>query len=1034
LAITLTNATALRHISLGTKAAIVFVAYALAMLTLIGVMLQQDAEREADSLAHERLIGLTRASEDYIHDAVDDIDRDIKFLATSQAVQDLRAALEQAAPQAIARSSQAVQRLLMDFVPKRSGIYQARVINARTGYEVVRIERKRPFGAFAPGPLQDKRGRDYFEALSHYPADHLYISNVTLNRENGAIEVPHRPTIRFGRAVAGSDGSTVLFVVLNVSFNTLSYGLNGLIGTLAEPSLFDQNGRVLSHPDSNVLCTFETEQAPSIDDLFGVGAIPQASGPSRHVWHITESDDVVHLHRVRLHAESDQTMILALALPRSVGGLLNLSVNNYSALWLAGALLVLGVLLFVILGWFLVTPLRHLIDQLHAYQLGEHTARPGTGMLDRRDEFGALARGLLGMTLRVETQMASTQKARAESQRVFDAAATGMIIANRNGVIQGFNRAAEALFGWTVADVVGRHWSVLVTPEDAVQMKKTLSRLCAESDGPDWRSETQTVQAVRRDDTPFPAALRVSALKTHGSRRFLVIIRDMSNELALSLARSESAAKSRFLANMSHELRTPLNAVTLHAEMIADEAQDSGNEILMEDARHIKGAANHLLDLINGILDLARIESGVLELAPVPMDLCDFVNDLKTIGGALARKNNNAFVIETEGLPATVTLDRVRLRQCALNLISNAAKFTQHGTITLSVRHRPDVLHLRVRDTGVGMSKEELERIFRMFEQANSYVHGAYGGSGVGLALTRTIVELMDGTISVESAPDAGTCFDIAVPLAQAQVSQTEPDSPPLLRVVPTQTDRSEPDQITAEVPDVPEVLNATDPHGPQLVCTQPKLGLNALKASSLPTSSLVAAMAAMRDSRTDSQPTCPVATALKSGKSVTAAACLCDQPGCLILIVEDDLALLNAIGRAVTHLGLVPIKLDNGEDAVRFLSHAVPAILILDLSLPRVSGEQIIRIAKADPRLQDMPITVVTARDLSRAHAAWLSEQCHSVLRKGDFDLEDLAAGLIDIIRMGPAKARFNGGAGVEIQMTASSQIGEHHDKRSVS
>jgi len=1022
---TLKNATALRHIRLGMKAALVFVAYSLVMLTLIGILIQQDAEWDADVMARERLVSLTRAGEGYIRDAVDGIDRDIRFLATSQAVQDLSAALVQADPQAITRHRQAVQRLMMDFVPKRSGLYQARVINARTGYEVVRVERRPPFGPFAPGPLQDKRDRDYFKALSSNPVDHLYISGVSLNQENGTIEVPHRPTIRFGRAVAGPDGSTVLFIVLNVSFNSLTFGLNSLIGTLAEPSLFDQNGRALSQPVSDILCAFESENAPSIADLFGVGVVPQESGTVSRVWHVTESNDVVHLHRVRLHAESDQTMILALSMPRSVSGLLNLPSGNYRTLWWVGALLVLGILLFIVLGRILVMPLRRLIQQMDAYGLCDGGVRPGTGMLDRRDELGALARGLLSMTLRVETQMASTQKARAESQRVFDAAATGMIIASGDGVIAGFNRAAELLFGWTGPDVMGRHWSLLVSPDGAVKIEENLSQLSAESGGLGWRSETQTVQAVRRDGTLFPAALRVSALETHGPRRFLVIIRDMSNELALTLARSESAAKSRFLANMSHELRTPLNAVTLHAEMIADEAQDSGNEILMEDARHIKGAANHLLDLINGILDLARIESGALELTPAPIDLCDFVNDLKTIGGVLARKNGNTFMIETEGLPATVTLDCVRLRQCALNLISNAAKFTRDGTITLSMVYRPDLLHLRVQDTGVGMNEEELGRIFKMFEQANTYVHGAYGGSGVGLALTRTVIEMMDGTVSVESTPGVGTCFDIAVPLAQ--VSQTGSRSPPLLRLaVPTQTDAARPDQITADVP------GAMDLSPSQRICSQPKVGINALASSSLPTSSLVAAITTMRDFRANSRPDCPVATALEADKSVEVSACLCDHPGCLILIVEDDLALLNAIGRVVTHLGLVAIKLDNGEDAVRFLSHAVPAILILDLVLPRVSGEQIIRIVKADPRLQDMPIAVVTARDLSRAHTVWLSEQCHIVLRKGDFDLEDLAARLIDIIRMGVAKANLNGGAGVEIQATASDQIGELHDERS--
>jgi PAS domain S-box-containing protein len=576
-------------------------------------------------------------------------------------------------------------------------------------------------------------------------------------------------------------------------------------------------------------------------------------------------------------------------------------------------------------------------------------------MLDRRDEFGALARGLLSMTLRAEAQMAATQAARAESQRVFETAADGMVIATADGMIEGFNRAAEKMFGWTAGEVMDRDWSMLVAAAGAPTLDQSLN--LAEGGSVDGaadaggyrRAPSHTVQALRRDGTPFPAALRITVLEARFRTRFLLTIRDLSNEVALELARSESAAKSRFLANMSHELRTPLNAVTLHAQMIADEADDSDNPVLMEGARQIQGAADHLLDLINGILDLARIQSGRLDLNPAPMDLGMFVDGLKTIGSALARKQGNAFVIETEGLPATVVLDRVRLRQCALNLISNAAKFTKHGTITLSLTLSPGTLRLRVSDTGVGMSAEELGRIFQMFEQANGYVHAAHGGSGVGLALTRTIVEMMDGSIAVESAPNEGSCFEIAVPLAAlgseagavAQAARAAQDAPAC--AVPATDGLAHPalSGQPAALPQPVGVQGAPDHPAPGVI------------------------------------------------------------GACTILIVEDDVTLLHAIARAVSQMGLLTELAETAEDARRYLETTVPDMVVLDLALPQARGEEIIRLMKADPRLTETPITVITALDLSRAHAMWLTAQCHAVLRKGDFDLADLTAELTDIVRV---------------------------------
>ncbi|MQX37206.1 hybrid sensor histidine kinase/response regulator [Roseospira navarrensis] len=977
--------------SLGAKVALVFVAYSLVMLSVLGVLVHRQAYSEHRAVASERLQGAGLAASGFIQDFVAAIARDLRYLANSKPLKNLRTAMVTGADHDDRRFAERMERLLLDFVPTRPAIYQARVIDARTGDELVRVESTGEFGLVAPGPLQNKANRDYVRDLAGLAPGTLYVSDVNLNRENGRIEQPHRPTIRFGTVAPGPDGGPLLLIVLNVSFHSLTFGLEALLGDIAGTMLFNSEGFVIAHPDESLAFDFETGRGTSLTDVLGLDP-PRGEAAARGaiVTPPGTADRIVHLRRVSLTPDPDRALILAVSLPGP--GVLPAAagLGDTRLIWLLAGLLAGGVVLFLGVGRLLVTPMRRLLSEIRAYQVGGPGPAPGLHMLDRRDELGALARGLHGMTMRAETQMRTARTAREESQRVFDTAADAMIISTDQGVIEGFNRAAEQTFGWRLQDVIGRRWSALLAPDDAGTLTDDLSQ----ADGPETMADEpgryRAVRAVRRDGTSFPAALGISDLGQPFRRRFLVILRDMTSEAALDLALSESAAKSRFLANMSHELRTPLNAVTLHAEMIADRAEETDDAELQEDSRLIQRAAEHLLDLINGILDLARIESGRLELVPAAMDLDDFVEDLEVIAETLARKQGNTFRIETEGLPAKVTLDRVRLRQCVLNLVSNAAKFTRSGTITFAMRRAPGALTLRVQDTGQGMEPEEVARVFRMFEQANSYVHGAHGGSGVGLALTQRFVEMMGGTITVESAPGVGTTFEIVVPLPDDGDAAPDPDPEGTHAGAPA------PDPSPEVPPPVPapgceddgKSCTKTDCPGRPGCNGGPRRGV--LRDRPAVTVADFSATALR----------CPIELALEQKMPVEVAADLCEGSDCAVLIVEDDLALLGAIGRAVNHFGLAAVKLDNGADALTFLARVRPSILILDLGLPDVSGMQIIRAVKQSPALKDLPIAVVTALDLDREDWLWLQSQCVVVMRKGEFDLENLAEQVLATLR----------------------------------
>ncbi len=229
-------------------------------------------------------------------------------------------------------------------------------------------------------------------------------------------------------------------------------------------------------------------------------------------------------------------------------------------------------------------------------------------------------------------------------------------------------------------------------------------------------------------------------------------------------------AKSQFLANMSHELRTPMNAIIGYTEMLTEDAEDAGLEGFVDDLGKIRSASRHLLELINSLLDLSKIEAGRMDLFAEPIRIGEFVSELATTMEPLLKGNGNSLMIEQDDAPAEVTADLTKLRQAALNLLSNANKFTRDGTVTLTARaHRRagrEWLDLVVADTGIGMNDEQIEHVFQPFVQADAATTRNYGGTGLGLTISKGFCELMGGTILVESAPGVGSTFTIRIPAA----------------------------------------------------------------------------------------------------------------------------------------------------------------------------------------------------------------------------------------------------------------------------
>jgi signal transduction histidine kinase len=269
----------------------------------------------------------------------------------------------------------------------------------------------------------------------------------------------------------------------------------------------------------------------------------------------------------------------------------------------------------------------------------------------------------------------------------------------------------------------------------------------------------------------FPPEV-VALLQTFGTQSALAI----DNARLYRAVEEATRHKSQFLANMSHELRTPLNAIIGYSEMLQEEAEDTGDEMYLPDLQRINAAGRHLLGLINDILDLSKIEAGRMDLFVEIFEVGRLVQDVEAIVQPLMVKNGNTLVVGCPEDMGTMQADLTKVRQALFNLLSNAAKFTDHGTIGLTVqREQDDWITFAVNDTGIGMTEEQLGRLFEAFSQAEASTRSQYGGTGLGLAISRHFCRLMGGDLTVSSVYGRGSTFTMRLPTQVQDATERTP-------------------------------------------------------------------------------------------------------------------------------------------------------------------------------------------------------------------------------------------------------------------
>ena len=625
-----------------------------------------------------------------------------------------------------------------------------------------------------------------------------------------------------------------------------------------------------------------------------------------------------------------------------------------------------------------------------------------------------------------------------------------IVMLDPEGRVVSWNAGAERIKGYSAEEIVGQHFSRFYPREDIQSGKpqRDLDVVAAQGQFEDegWR--------VRQDGSAFWANVAFTAIRDQGGnlRGFAMLTRDLTEPMKIeaTLTKAKDAAdaanqaKSAFLATMSHELRTPMNAILGYSEILMEDAKDKGQEDFIPDLQKIHASGNHLLNLINNILDLSKIEAGKMDLFLESFGISRVIEDVVSTIRPLVEKNANTLQVHCAADLGTMHADLTKVRQSLFNLLSNACKFTENGTITLEVSPEliggVDWIKFSVSDTGIGMAPDQMEKLFQPFVQGDASTSRKFGGTGLGMTITHRFCQMMGGEISAASEPGRGTTFTIRLP---AQVKIQPPEEAPL---------SEPPEQMVSEGlstvlvieddPDTRDLLKrflSKDGFRVKTV-SEGEEGLRLARELQPDVITLDVMMpgldgwAVLTELKADpALADIPVVMlTIVDNKNLGYALGASDyltkpiqrerllavlekyrrhpQPG-PVLVVEDDPETREILRRLLEKEGCQVIAAENGRVALERLAESQPMLILLDLMMPEMDGFQFIDRVRQHENWRTIPIVVVTAKDLTKEDRLRLNGYVQEIIRKDACPRDELLAEVSELVKSCLEKSKLKTG-----------------------
>ncbi len=639
---------------------------------------------------------------------------------------------------------------------------QLRLLDA-SGMEIVRVNFNGGDVRVVPDEqLQDKSGRYYFDDAYRLQPGQIFVSRLDLNVERGQVERPLKPMLRVATPVSDHNGQKRGVVLLNyLGAELIAQFQEMMRDSGATPMFLNREGYWLSGPDP----------AQEWGFMFGNDRTFAKDYPAE--WSAILAQEVGHI------ASDNGLFSFATIRPLQSGHISSTGAAAPIGASKAG---------LDAEGYFWKIVTRHQFEGLAGlfqevleeyyllYLFFLAFAVPGSWLLARGRESSRVAE---------QSLKASEERFRS----LYDNNPSMFFTIGMGGKILSVNRYGAEQLGYKPADLAGRLLFSLIQADDRVLPEAKLQACGAEPHAP----QTCELRFLRTKGEPMWARMTARLVRDLGGQpSMLIVAEDITERREAEAAREAEAearrraevaevankAKSAFMANMSHELRTPLNAVIGYSEMLQEDAEDDGRDQDVDDLKKIQSAGRHLLGLINDVLDISKIEAGRMPLHREQFEVCTLIDEVvETVQPLITEWGNELTVSYTDDLGGMFA-DLTKVRQVLFNLLSNAAKFTDKGRITLDVRRESaaegDTVCFIVADNGIGMTPEQMGRLFQPFSQADASTTRKYGGTGLGLAITRHFCEMMAGDIEVESESGKGSTFTVALPARVAEIPAVE--------------------------------------------------------------------------------------------------------------------------------------------------------------------------------------------------------------------------------------------------------------------